>query len=595
MPESKTLAIFYYYIHCCFYYETLTLSSMKLKWIFKDKPNEETLQQLKSKLNCEDLEALILALRNLTDLEKIKIFFRLKEEDIHDPFLMKNMHKAVERIATAVENGEKILIYGDYDVDGTTSVSLMYRYLAEIYDEKHLDFYIPDRYTEGYGISFQGIDFAKENGISLVIALDCGIKSIKEIDYASSLGIDFVICDHHLPGDEIPKATAVLDPKQKDCLYPYKELSGCGVGFKLCQALNSIYKIPSEKIYELTDLLAISIASDIVPITGENRTLAKLGLKKLHNTQKMGLKYLIPEERRKNFTISNIVFEIGPKINAAGRISHGKNAVKLMISNDENEAEKIVKEICELNSQRRELDSQTTTEAVQQITDTEQDKKPSIIVYNPNWNKGIVGITASRLTDLYYKPTLVFTDGGEGEMVASARSVSDFDLYKALEKCSHLLEKFGGHQAAAGLTLKKRNFEEFKTLFEKVVLEQIQEHQKTPIIEIDCEITLSQLNEKFFDFHQKLAPFGPQNMRPVFALKNISNPKFVQLIGKDKSHLKFYLPSENGNIECTGFKLGSCHEDLQKKNFDMVFSIEENHWKGEIRHILYIKDIQFNY
>lgn len=594
MPESKTLAIFYYYIHCYFYYETLTLSSMKPKWIFKEKPNENILHQLKSKLNCEDLEALILALRNLTDLEKIKIFFRLKEEDIHDPFLMKNMDKAVERIATAVENGEKILIYGDYDVDGTTSVSLMYRYLAEIYDEKYLDFYIPDRYTEGYGISFQGIDFAKENGISLVIALDCGIKSIKEIDYASSLGIDFIICDHHLPSDEIPKATAVLDPKQKDCLYPYKELSGCGVGFKLCQALNSIYKIPSEKIYDLTDLLAISIASDIVPITGENRTLAKLGLKKLHNTQKMGLKFLIPEERRKNFTISNIVFEIGPKINAAGRISHGKNAVKLMISNDENEAKKIVEEICELNSQRKEMDTKATTEAVQQITDTEQDKKSSIIVYDPNWNKGIVGITASRITELYYKPTLVFTDGGEGEMVASARSVSDFDIYKALEKCSHLLEKFGGHQAAAGLTLKKENFEEFKTLFEKVVSEQIQEYQKTPIIEIDCEIKLNQLNEKFFNFHQKLAPFGPQNMRPVFALKNISNPKFVQLIGKDKSHLKFYLPSENRNIECTGFKLGSYHEDLQKKNFDMVFSIEENHWKGQTSHILHIKDIQFN-
>ena len=567
---------------------------MKPKWIFKDKPSESILHQLKSELNCEDLEALILALRNLTDLEKIKMFFRLKEEDIHDPFLMKNMHKAVERIATAVENGEKILIYGDYDVDGTTSVSLMYRYLAEIYDEKFLDFYIPDRYAEGYGISFQGIDFAKENGISLVIALDCGIKSIKEIDYASSLGIDFVICDHHLPGDEIPKAAAVLDPKQKDCLYPYKELSGCGVGFKLCQALNSIYKIPSEKIYDLTDLLAISIASDIVPITGENRTLAKLGLKKLHNTQKMGLKFLIPEERRKNFTISNIVFEIGPKINAAGRISHGKNAVKLMISNDENEAKKIVDEICELNSQRKEMDNQTTTEAVQQITDTEQDKKSSIIVYDPNWNKGIVGITASRITELYYKPTIVFTNSGEGEMVASARSVSDFDLYKALEKCSHLLEKFGGHQAAAGLTLKKENFEEFKTLFEKVVSEQIQEHQKTPIIEIDCEIKLNQLNEKFFDFHQKLAPFGPQNMRPVFALKNISNPEFVQLIGKDKNHVKFYLSSENRNIECTGFKLGSYHEDLQKKNFDMVFSIEENHWKGETRHILYIKDIQFN-
>ncbi len=437
---------------------------MKPKWIFKDKPSESILHQLKSELNCVDLEALILALRNLTDLEKIKMFFRLKEEDIHDPFLMKNMHKAVERIATAVENGEKILIYGDYDVDGTTSVSLMYRYLAEIYDEKYLDFYIPDRYTEGYGISFQGIDFAKENGISFVIALDCGIKSIKEIDYASSLGIDFVICDHHLPGDEIPKATAVLDPKQKDCLYPYKELSGCGVGFKLCQALNSIYKIPSEKIYDLADLLAISIASDIVPITGENRTLAKLGLKKLHNTQKMGLKFLIPEERRKNFTISNIVFEIGPKINAAGRISHGKNAVKLMISNDKNEAKKIVDEICELNNQRREMDKQTTTEAEKQIIDTEQDKNSSIIVYNPNWNKGIVGITASRITELYYKPTIVFTDGIEGEMVASARSVSDFDLYKALEKCSHLLEKFGGHQAAAGLTLKKENFDLTKVL-----------------------------------------------------------------------------------------------------------------------------------
>jgi len=567
---------------------------MKPKWIFKDKPSESILHQLKSELNCEDLEALILALRNLTDLEKIKIFFRLKEEDIHDPFLMKNMHKAVERIATAVENGEKILIYGDYDVDGTTSVSLMYRYLAEIYDEKYLDFYIPDRYTEGYGISFQGIDFAKENGISLVIALDCGIKSIKEIDYASSLGIDFIICDHHLPGDEIPKATAVLDPKQKDCLYPYKELSGCGIGFKLCQALNSIYKIPSEKIYELTDLLAISIASDIVPITGENRTLAKLGLKKLHNTQKMGLKYLIPEERRKNFTISNIVFEIGPKINAAGRISHGKNAVKLMISNDENEAKKIVEEICELNSQRREMDSQTTTEAVQQIIDNKQDKKSSIIVYNPDWNKGIVGITASRIIDLYYKPTIVFTDSDKGEMVASARSVSDFDIYKALEKCCHLLEKFGGHQAAAGLTLKKENFEEFKTLFEKVVSEQIQEHQKTPIIKIDCEIKLNQLNEKFFNFHQKLAPFGPQNMRPVFALKNISNPKFVQLIGKDKKHVKFYLSSENRNIECTGFGFGNRYEDLQKKNFDMVFSIEENHWKGQPSHILHIKDIQFN-
>jgi len=390
---------------------------------------------------------------------------------------MADMQKAVERIATAIENGEKILVYGDYDVDGTTAVALMYLYLSKIVDKKYLDFYIPDRNVEGYGISDEGIYFAKDNGFSLIIALDCGIKSIDKIDLANSVGVDFIICDHHLPGDELPKAVAVLDPKRKDCRYPYKELSGCGVGFKLCQGLNTIYKIPESELFELTDLLAISIASDIVAMTGENRVLAKQGLKFLRKTRKFGLRLLIPEEKLAHFEISNIVFDIAPKINAAGRISHAKASVELMISDNLKQAQQIVEDIINLNDERREMDINITHSAMSQALELQKTECFSTIVYDPSWNKGVIGIVASRLIENYFKPTLVFTEGNNGELVASARSVSDFDIHSALEHCSDLFMKFGGHQAAAGLSMEKEKFEEFKIRFEDYVKNNIQEHQ----------------------------------------------------------------------------------------------------------------------
>ena len=475
-----------------------------------------------------------------------------------------DMQKAVERIASAIENGEKILVYGDYDVDGTTAVALMYLYLSKIVSKKYLDFYIPDRNLEGYGISDEGINYAKENNYSLIIALDCGIKAIDKIDYANSLGIDFIICDHHLPGDELPKACAVLDPKRSDCRYPYKELSGCGVGFKLCQGLNTIYKIPESELFDLTDLLAISIAADIVAMTGENRVLAKLGLKTLRKTRNLGLRLLIPQEKISTFDISNIVFEIAPKINAAGRISHGKAAVKLMISENLKQAHQIVGDILDLNDSRRELDTNITISATNQVIETNQEKNCSTIVYHPEWNKGVIGIVASRLTEVYYKPTLVFTDGNNGEMVASARSVSDFDVYEALDLCSEYFLKFGGHQAAAGLSMEKDKFEDFKIKFEKIVSEKIQEHQKVPSISIDTTIEIEDLNRDFFNFHRKLAPFGPHNMKPVLELKNQKVSGYVKTMGKDGGHLKFYIhqPVSGRNIECIGFKLGDYMEDL---------------------------------
>ena len=376
----------------------------------------------------------------------------------------------------------------------------MYLYLSKICDKKYLDFYIPDRNLEGYGVSTEGIDYAKENDFSLIIALDCGIKSADKVDYANSLGIDFIICDHHLPGDEIPKAAAVLDPKRKDCEYPYKDLSGCGVGYKLCQALNTIYKISDHELQDLTDLLAISIAADIVPITGENRVFAKMGLNKLRKTKRQGLKILIPYEKLQNFTISNIVFEIAPKINAAGRISHGKAAVELMIAENAKQAHLIADQIVNLNDERKELDSNMTQQAIDQVIETKQEETFSTIVYQSGWNKGVIGIVASRLIELYYKPTLVFTDGTNGEMVASARSVADFDLHHALDACSDLFLKFGGHRAAAGLSMEKKHFEAFKTKFEDTVRNSIKEHQKTPSIEIDAEISLNDLTNDFSSF-----------------------------------------------------------------------------------------------
>lgn len=568
---------------------------MMQKWIYKPEPDEDIVDGLSTSLGFGTLESKILVLRDIDNYQKAREFFKPKLDDIHNPFLMADMQKAVERIATAIENGEKILVYGDYDVDGTTAVSLMYLYLSKIVEKKYLDFYIPDRNSEGYGISKEGIDFASENGFSLIIALDCGIKAIDKIEYAKTLGIDFIICDHHLPGEEIPKAVAVLDPKRKDCRYPFKELSGCGVGFKLCQGLNTIYKIPETELHELTDLLAISIAADIVSMTGENRVLAKMGLKTLRKTRNLGLRLLIPEDKLATYEISNIVFEIAPKINAAGRISHGKAAVELMVSDNLKHAHQIVNNIVDLNDSRRELDSTSTTEALEQVIATHQINNATTVVYGPDWNKGVIGIVASRLTETHYKPTLVFTDGNNGELVASARSVSDFDVHQALELCSEYFTKFGGHPAAAGLSMEKDNFEAFKKKFEEVVASSIQEHQKTSSITIDADVEIENLNKDFFNFHRKLAPFGPHNMKPVLVLKNQKVSGYVKQMGKEGNHIKFYLhnPINNRNIECVGFKLGKHIEDFKTKAFDIAFTAEENHWKGNITYYLNIRDVIF--
>jgi len=568
---------------------------MSLQWIYRPAPHEETVDKISSSIGFGTLESKILVSRGIDDYQKAREFFKPKLEDIHSPFLMADMQKAVERIASAIENGEKILIYGDYDVDGTTAVALMYLYLSKIVEKKYLEFYIPDRNLEGYGISTEGINYAKENGFSLIIALDCGIKSIDHVDYANSLGIDFIICDHHLPGEELPKAYAVLDPKRKDCRYPYKELSGCGVGFKLCQGLNTIYKIPDTDLYELTDLLAISIAADIVAMTGENRVLAKLGLKTLRKTRKLGLRLLIPEEKMSTFDISNIVFEIAPKINAAGRISHGKAAVELMVSENLKHAHQIANDILGLNDSRRELDAHITISATNQVIETNQVNNHTTVVYDKDWNKGVIGIVASRLTEIYYKPTLVFTDGNNGEMVASARSVSDFDVHEALDLCSEHFIKFGGHRAAAGLSMEKDQFESFKIKFEKIVAEKIQEHQKQPSITIDTEVKIEDLNREFFNFHRKLGPFGPLNMKPVLVLKNLKVAGYVKLMGKDGNHLKFYIhnPGTGRNLECVGFKLGQYLEDFKQKTFDIAFTVEENHWKGNVTYNLNIRDVKF--
>ena len=569
---------------------------MSLKWIYKPEPDEEIVDSISSSIGFGTLESKILVLRGIDDYQKAREFFKPKLEDIHSPFLMADMQKAVERIASAIENGEKILVYGDYDVDGTTAVALMYLYLSKIVEKKYLDFYIPDRNLEGYGISTEGINYAKENNFSLIIALDCGIKAADKVDYANSLGIDFIICDHHLPGDELPKAYAVLDPKRKDCRYPFKELSGCGVGFKLCQGLNTIYKIPETELYDLTDLLAISIAADIVSMTGENRVLAKLGLKTLRKTRKIGLRLLIPEEKISTFDISNIVFEIAPKINAAGRISHGKASVELMISENLKQAHQIADNILDLNDSRRELDANITQSAINQVLETKQENNSTTVVYHHEWNKGVIGIVASRLTEIYYKPTLVFTDGNNGEMVASARSVSDFDVHEALDLCSEHFLKFGGHQAAAGLSMEKSKFEAFKQKFEKVVSEKIQEHQKMPSISIDTVIEIEDLNREFLNFHRKLGPFGPQNMKPVLELRNQKVSGYVKTMGKDGGHLKFYIhqPVSGRNIECIGFKLGEFIDDFKTKNFDIAFTVEENHWKGNVTYYLNIRDVKFH-
>lgn len=565
---------------------------MKNQWVLKPKPSQNSIDLLVKEVTLPVTLAHILAQRNVDSFEKARDYFRPDLSQLHDPYLMKDMDKAVSRILTAIENEENILVYGDYDVDGTTAVAMMYDFLKSIYPR--VAYYIPDRYTEGYGISFQGIDFAHDNGFSLIIALDCGIKAIDKVDYANEKGIDFIICDHHLPGEILPNAYAILDAKRIDCNYPFKELSGCGVGFKLIQALAKHFHIPDETVHQYLDLLAVSIAADIVPIVGENRILAHFGLNILRTSPRVGLESLIPKEQQSNLEISNIVFSVAPKINATGRLDHASQSVELLIAKDEVKIEQFSKQISSLNSQRKETDENVTEEAIEQIINNREENRYSTVVYKSDWHKGVLGIVASRLTETYYRPTLVFTDANEDEITGSARSVKDFDVYEIIDQCSDLLSRYGGHKFAAGMTLAKSNFEAFKERFEELVKANIKPSQRRPSIDIDAELDFSQIDARFLRLLKQFAPFGPENMTPIFLTKNLIAGNLFTM-GKDGEHLKMVLRDEVSGIQfnAVGFKMGQFEDDFRYRTFDVVYSIEENVWRDRVTLQLNVRDVRF--
>lgn len=560
-------------------------------WQIKELPTAQVVEDLRNVLNVSETTAILLAQRGITDFDKAKSFFNPSLDKLHNPFKMKDMDVAVSRIKWAIDNEENILIFGDYDVDGTTAVTLVYEFLSSIYSQ--VSYYIPDRNNEGYGISYQSIDHAVKNNISLVIALDCGIKAHNQIEYANSKNIDFIICDHHLPDKSIPNAYAVLDPKRKGCLYPYKDLSGCGVGFKLVQGYIQQFNLSEDILHPLLDLVAVSIAADIVPITGENRILAYEGLKRLNDQPRMGFQQMIPTNIKGNVNISNVVFSIAPKINAAGRIKHGSEAVRFMLSKNEEDCKKYLADINSLNNERKKLDLTITEQALDQLKDINQLNTYSTIVYNPEWNKGVIGIVASRLVDMYYKPTIVFTKNNEGELVASARSIKEFNIYQAIEQNSHLLTQFGGHMAAAGLALKEENFEAFRLAFEETVKQESKSAHFKPSIEIDKEISFNDINKSFLEVIMRMAPFGPENMTPVFLSKNLVATDF-RLVGKEHARLFVHQKNTRSTYAAIGFKLGKFGDKLQKGcAFDMVYTIGMNYWQGKGTWQFNIKDIRF--
>ncbi|SFM82699.1 single-stranded-DNA-specific exonuclease [Algoriella xinjiangensis] len=564
---------------------------MEKTWDIKQQPSTEIINDLQQSLNISETLAILLAQRGITDFEQAKSYFNPSLDNLHDPFLMKGMADAVSRIKNAIEDNENILIFGDYDVDGTTAVTLFYEFLTSIYS--NVFFYIPDRNNEGYGISQQSIDFALDNNISLVIVLDCGIKAHEQILYAQSKGIDYIICDHHLPDKSVPKAYAVLDPKQRGCRYPYKDLSGCGVGFKLAQAYTEKFNLPKENLLPLLDLVAVSIAADIVPITGENRILAYAGLKKLNSEPRLAFQHLIPTNIRNNVNISNVVFSIAPKINAAGRIKHGSEAVRFMLSRDEEDCKRYLSDINSLNNERKVIDVDITESALRQLNLINTTEKYSTIVYDPTWNKGVIGIVASRLVDLYYKPTIVFTKNYEGELVGSARSVQEFDIHEAIARNKALLTQFGGHMAAAGLALKEENFEQFKIDFDRTVKEMSDGRYFKPSIEIDKELSFNDITKTFLETVMRMAPFGPENMNPVFISRNLVATDF-RLVGKEHARLFVHQNDTRVTFPAIGFKLGKFGPQLEKgQTFEMVYTIGMNYWQGKGTWQLNIKDIRF--
>lgn len=593
------------------YFYTFNKIIMDKRWLCLKSGDTETVTKLADVLHINEHLANLLVQRGVSTYEEAKTFFRPSLLSLHDPFLMKDMDVAIDRIETAIKNKERILIYGDYDVDGTTAVALVYLFLKGLYAD--VDFYIPDRYSEGYGISYQGIQYAVDNNCKLVIALDCGIKAIDKVQYAKDQGIDFIICDHHRPGDELPPAVAVLDPKRSDCNYPFKELSGCGVGFKLMQALSSRNSIPFNNILQYLDLVVVSIASDIVPIVGENRILAYYGLRQINKKPRPGLAAILkiaslPDEAvlppieevmamdtAKNLTINDLVFTVGPRINAAGRMESGKNSVELLICRSEEEALKLARLINDCNDERRTLDSRTTDEAIQKIQLDKFDvQKKTTVLYSSDWHKGVIGIVASRLTEIYYRPTIVFCKSND-LITGSARSVKDFDIYNAIDACSDLLEHFGGHKYAAGLSLRPENLEAFIKKFEQIVSETIEDDMLIPEVVIDDTLLLTDITSKFYRILKQFAPFGPGNMAPVFRTDNVVDTGYSRIVGKNHLKLSIIQKDVAGSYPISGIAFQqSDHYDLikDKQPFSICYHIEENTWNGKTTLQLNVKDIK---
>jgi single-stranded-DNA-specific exonuclease len=581
---------------------------MENRWILKQQGDSEVVSRLAEVLSVDTNIANLLAQRNITTFDQAKSFFRPDFTQLHDPYLMKDMDKAVDRIVQAIQRNEKVLIYGDYDVDGTTSVALMYQYLKKFF-KKRIAFYIPDRYDEGYGISYKGIDYAAVNGFHLVIALDCGIKAVEKIRYAKEKKVDFIICDHHRPGDELPDAVAVLDAKRPDCQYPFKELSGCGVGFKLLSALASKLNEPFESITGLLDLVAISIAADIVPITGENRVLAYYGLKQLNSYPRPGIEAVLrfsqvskSEKESKpdglyfnrELSVSDLVFLIGPRINAAGRIERASDSVRLLLAEKMSHAEKLASAINDLNNERRSLDNQITEEALNMINENpELQNTKTTVLFNENWHKGVIGIVASRLTDSYYRPTIILTRSNN-LVTGSARSIKHFDVYDAIDHCSDLLEHFGGHKYAAGLSLKPENLEKFKEKFNAYVNSVIEDHMLIPEIEIDISINLSDINPKFMRILKQFAPFGPGNMSPIFRTDGLVDTGRSRIVGKNHIKLDLHQPSVNSD-SFSGIAFQQAHHFEMIRTgqpFSICYHLEENDWMGKSFLQLNVKDIK---
>lgn len=580
---------------------------MQNQWIFNSlTPEQECYQKtISEQLPVSPTLAKLLVQRGVTTLKEAKEFFEPQLHQLHDPFLMKDMDRAVKRLEKALQQKENILIYGDYDVDGTTAVALVYKFLQPLVaSQQCIDYYIPDRYKEGYGISKNGVDYAKENNITLVIALDCGIKAIEMVDYANELGIDFIICDHHTTDAELPRATAVLDAKRADCTYPYEHLSGCGVGFKFMQAFAQSNGIPESLLIPLLDLVAVSIAADIVPITGENRILAHYGIKRLNEMPSCGLKAIMkvcklkPSKDKKDgsqITMNDIVFKIGPRINASGRMESGKEVVKLLISNDPTQSKLLSEHIDDNNNRRRDLDQETTKQAIDSISEETIKKNRSLVVFNPEWHKGIVGIVASRLTEKFHKPTIVLTESN-GIISGSARSVHGFDIYSAIDSCRDMLVSFGGHIYAAGLSMTSENLENFKAKFEEYVVNNIENAQLTPQLKIDSIIQFSEITPNFIDILKRFEPFGPGNSKPHFCTTQIIDKRNnSRKVGKENNHLKLNVSDNSTEFEMEGiaFNMAEHHTSLKRLvPLDIVYTIEENYFNGKSTTQILAKDMR---